>query len=538
MNWLIKSKLDYKLPPTNRLSAILQTVFGDRNLPNSDITSGSVLEVLSDLNQKELKKAVLIINKAIKAKKPILIYGDYDCDGVCATAILWETLHQLGANVLPFIPHRLDHGYGLSEKGIEAARSLFPDQKPLIITVDNGIRAEKIAESLQKEGIDLIITDHHIADVMPKASAIVHSTQICGAGVAWVLASQFMPQVSIDLVALATICDQMPLIGLNRLFVIAGLKELRSVTRIGLESLYELSQITDPSTLNTYHLGFVIGPRLNAAGRLGNALAALRLLCTKNSQKAAEYAQNLNDQNQTRQELTADYFEQALNYFKKLKSLPNLLFYAHPNIPEGILGLIAGKLTETFARPAIVLNTGSSQVKGSARSLNSLDITAILNQASEYLLDFGGHQLAAGLTTTSDKVEALEKKLLEISANFDPTVFVKNLEIEMELLESDLQMSLVDSLEKFSPFGLGNQEPIFAATFTNNQYRIVGQTQKHLKLNLKNADQNFSAIGFNMAHRVAEINQNQPVQYAFTLEKNTYLGKTSLQLKIKDFRCV
>lgn len=539
MKWQIKSTLSADIAAADRLDAIIDTVFGQRHLPDTDLDVRSLLTCLPDLDQKQLQKAVVIIKKAIKDQKPIIIYGDYDCDGVCATALLWETLHAQGAKVMPFIPHRIDHGYGLSQKGITACLNLFPDSlnlKPLIITVDNGIRAHEIAKNLKKQGIDLIITDHHIVETLPEAAAIVHSTQICGAGVAWVLASQFIDQPATDLVALATICDQMPLLGVNRLLVKSGLKHLQNPSRVGLKALYRVAQINEPSSIDTYHLGFIIGPRINAAGRLGHAIEALRLLCTQNAAAAATYAEALNAQNLTRQELTADYVKQALLFFKNTDPLPNLLFYESENAPEGILGLIAGRLTEHFARPSVVLSTGSDLIKGSARSLNNLDITSLLSQSGDHLLDFGGHTLAAGLTTTVEKIKSLKDSLLNLSADFDQSLLEKYLEVELELIGSDLNFDLVNSLENYSPFGLANPQPIFCATFDRCQSKIVGQNQKHLKMTLFCGNQPFSAIGFNLASRLKELSFEKPLQFAFTVEKNTYLGKTTLQLNLKDFR--
>lgn len=554
MLWQIKSQIPKDLKQSERFGAILETLYANRELTDPKARElffvsklpplGEILKALPDLNIDHLKMAGDRITKAIKDAQPIIIYGDYDCDGVCSTAILWETLHSLGASAMPFIPHRLDHGYGLSEKGIADALKLFPDVKPLIITVDNGIRANAIAGQLKEQGIDLIITDHHVpCESLPEAVAIVHTIHLCGAGVAWLLSSSLkenvptdLSTVSADLVALATVCDQLPLTNINRLLVKSGLESLRYTTRPGLISLYAISGITDPTTLETYHLGFVIGPRINAAGRLGHAIEALRLLATKNVVKATEYADRLQDLNSDRQELTQNFADEAVRYFRNLSELPKLLFYTKDDCPEGILGLISSRLTETFARPSIVLSTGGDKIKGSARSVKGVNITEVLNQASEFLVDFGGHELAAGLTTDKERLNALSAKLETLSLPFDESLLQKFLSVELELLATDISNELLDILKKFSPFGMGNTQPLFAAKFNSWDSRPVGVTGQHLKLHLIDGATSLDAIGFNQAKEAIDIAVGSPIDVVFSIEENNFRGKTTLQLNVRAIR--
>ncbi len=551
MLWKINSKLPTNLDPSARLSAIEDLLLTHRGLKSevdrqqflSDELSDphQWINDISDLDFNQLKSAVSRIRQAIDSKQPIIIYGDYDCDGVCATAILWRALHSLHAKATPFIPNRFIHGYGLSEKGLNDALSSYKDNLPLIITVDNGIRAHSPADYLAKHQIDLIITDHHQpADTLPVATAIVHTISLCGAGVAWILASQLIADDSLlnellGLAALATICDQLPLIGINRLLVKFGLHQLRTTTNPGLQALYSVSQI-DSTQLDTYHLGFLIGPRINAAGRLGHALDALRLLCTSSPATASKYAISLNAQNLTRQELTQNYLKAALEHFNKLTTLPKLLFFPQHDCPEGILGLIAGKLTETFSRPSIVLSSGGDIIKGSARSIPGVNITDLLSRASHLLIDFGGHELAAGLTTSASQLSLLHDKLLELVHPLDDKLFSKTLDIELELLPSDINNQLLNLIQQFAPFGLGNPQPVLTSSFDQVDYRLVGADQRHLKLNLKSRGNTLNAIGFNLATHVNQLSSPPPFHFAFTVEANTYNGHTTLQLNIKDLK--
>lgn len=548
MIWNIKDKLKASTPE-DRLTEVRELLLKNLGLQLAATqqiffnppypTIENLLPLLRDLNQDELTKAVTRIKEAIKNQQPILIYGDYDCDGVCSTAILWQTLHSLGAIVYPFIPHRQHHGYGLTEKGLTAALEYInlkaPNTKPLIITVDNGITAIDSVKILTENNIDLIITDHHTKPaVLPNVSAIVHTTTLSGSGVAWLLASTLTspPPLALGLAALGTVCDLLPLLGPNRQIVTHGLKALRYPNNPGLEALYHSAGITDPSIIDTYHLGYVIGPRINAVGRLDHALDALRLLCTSNPRTAASLAEKLNSLNLDRQEVTAKHSLDAINHFSSLKPLPNLLFISSPDYHEGIIGLIASRLVEQFNRPAIVISTSLGLAKASARSVHPINITKLISHAKDHLLGYGGHHSAAGFSLNPDNLDSV-KNLLELKArDYDPSLFDRSLDIELELEPQDLTFDLLHLIEEFAPFGVGNQKPIFSSVIPIASHRLLGQKQNHLKINPASPYQSLDLIGFNLADKAKLLKQVN--RFAFTLDKNIYNGRTSLQLILKD----
>jgi single-stranded-DNA-specific exonuclease len=488
---------------------------------------------LKDLDQKQLHLAVKHIRRAIKNKQPILVYGDYDCDGICATALLWETLHSLGALARPFIPRRDVHGYGLSAKGIKEAVKTF-DKTPLIITVDNGITASKTISAFPE--YEFIVTDHHQpSGELPETLATVHSQLLSGTGVAWVLASSLLgTPAETELVALGTVCDLLPLLGANRSLVISGLKQLRATRRPGLQALYTFAGIKDESQIDTYHLGYLIGPRINAVGRLGHGLDALRLLCTRKAAAASALAQKLSTVNQDRQLLTSEFTSEAERILTELETLPKILVVASPNFHEGIIGLVASKLVEKYHRPAVAVSLGETVSKGSARSVSGIDITKLLLIASQGKAEMGGHSQAAGFKLETEFWPELEHSIGRQAELVDEKLLAKRLSLVTELMPSDLSLELYQELEQFAPFGMGNDKPLFASVLSIRQGRPVGQNDKHLKLELEESDIRFQAIGFGLGSRWQKLGKGLNLRWAYSLEKNTWQGISSLQLQIKD----
>jgi single-stranded-DNA-specific exonuclease len=526
--------------------SLIRRFLAIRNLPTddksiSDFTSKIHLtkEYLireTSIDVKQIKVAIELINKYIQKKKPIIIYGDYDVDGICATAILWQTLNHLGARVLPFLPKRDEHGYGLSEKGLSDAVKLFPNEKPLIITVDNGITSSKV---IKKFDLDFILTDHHqIPTEKPITKALVHTTAISGTGVAFVL-SYFLTNSKppLDLVALATVCDQLPLTGINRQFVIQGLSEIQSKKRIGLKTLIEQSGIDSKQEINTYHLGFVIGPRLNATGRLGHALDALRLLCTNNEKQAITIAQSLNSLNQDRQELTSSGVNSAIDMISKLKKIPKIILVKSPDFHEGIIGLIAAKLSDKFHRPAIAIAEGEEVSKASARSVPGLDITSLLRQVSHVLLDIGGHDGASGFTIITKNISRLETEIEKLEHLITDKLISPHLAIDL-LLHQNQDLNEVNlALKRLSPFGPGFKEPLLSlSSLEIISKRLVGSNATHLQLSAKDPNGKiYQAIGFNQATSYPLAEKNI-FDFAFFLSENHYNGQITLQLHLQNLK--
>lgn len=543
MLWQIKTNLKQS-KAADRLKELEEFLLSHRGLTDQKdiddfldppIPSLDIINQLPDLKKEEFFEAINFIITAAKEQRPIIVYGDYDCDGVVATAILWESLYKLTPNVRPFIPSRTEHGYGLSREGLIDALKMFPDANPLVITVDNGITATDVVAEFSS--VDIIITDHHQAgSKLPKSKYLVHTTKISGAGVAWLVASylQNTPQ-EVGLLAMATVCDLLPLTGPNRAFVKHGLKQLESTTRPGIVALKRLAGVSD-TVLDTYHLGFILGPRINAAGRLGQGMDALRLLCTKSSDQASNLAQLLDETNSDRQFLTQKHTQNALRSVKNELVLPDIIVLASHDYHEGIIGLIAGKVVEEFNRPCVVMAIQGDNVKGSARSPIGIDITAILRHAGEGLIECGGHTQAAGLKMDLKNLDQFKAKLTEVSKDIDPKKFEKLLDVDARLEELDISFDLLESLSRFAPFGVQNPNPTFVSTFSKIKTRLVGKQQNHLSLDLKNGKGKLSAIGFNLAKLLPEIENSFDLDVVFHLTKNSYMGKDSLQLQVQDLK--
>lgn len=484
------------------------------------------------INAVSLKKAVSRIKKAIKGKESIVVYADYDADGITAGAIMWETLHALGARVMPYIPHREQEGYGLSIKGIDSVRATYDPS--LIITVDHGITAKDKVLYAQSQGIDVIVTDHHTKpDALPKC-LIVHTTKLCGAGVSWFVAKELgVPDVA--LAAIGTIADMVALTGANRSIAKYGLKELNKTTRIGLTSLIRDAGLMQ-GALSVYDVSHVLAPRLNAMGRLVHAMDALRLLCTKQPDKAMLLAKQLGLTNSQRQQLTSDTTSHALQglSLKQGGSLPKLLFVAHDTYNQGVIGLVAGKLVEEYYRPAIVVSQGPEISKASARSIPGFNIVEAIRTCKDLLIDVGGHPMAAGFTVETKNLDLLKSRMEALAEkNIKEELLTRELRIDMELPILKVTGELWQKLRDFEPFGFGSPEPVFATRgVTVDGHRLVGADGKHLKLRIGPIE----AIAFGFGHLYGKMKPDKPVDIAYTIDMNVWNGRKRLQLKIKDIR--
>lgn len=491
------------------------------------------------IDETQLQTALSIIKFHINKQVPIIVFGDYDADGITATAILWETLHHLGAKTIPFIPSREQHGYGLSIEGLEDALGLV-QSVPLIITVDNGIVANQAALWLKEKQIPLIITDHHSkGETIPLAEAIIHSTQISGAGVAWFLSKELSiesAQSTLELACIGTIADMMPLFEVNRSFAKLGLEALQHTSRPGLRALLSQADITNQTQLTTYHINYVIAPRLNATGRLEHALDSLRLICTKNPDRATILAEKLGDTNRTRQDLTTDLLDRAINYVNP-NSIDPIIVVADENFHEGIIGLIAGKLVENFYRPSIVISQKQTISKASARSIKGVNITEMIRSQSHLLLGAGGHPMAAGFSIETGKIEQFKQSLLEYASNhLDKSVFNPVLEIDCAINESTITEQLYQQIQQLQPFGIGNHEPVIALHQVKvARVQFIGKTGNHLKITFsRQGDVPIQAIWFNPPQNTPKIKPGNLIDIAGIISQNTWQNKTSLQIILKD----
>ena len=511
------------------------------------------------LSSRSLSRGISRIKKAIDNQELIVVYGDYDADGVCAAAILWETLHCLGGKAMPFIPLRQEEGYGLSLAGLQRIKKELGPVK-LIITVDNGITAFKAAAAAKKQGIDLIITDHHLpGKKKPAAAAIIHTTKLSGAGVAWFFSRELNRRLRPrsgatnplrgrieELAAIGTVADMMPLVGPNRSLVKYGLEKLKKTQRPGLLALFQEARL-ETKTFTPWQISFLIAPRLNAMGRLADAMDALRLLCTPDRVRAKSLVQKLNQENARRQRLT----EQATRHAQKIfvKPWPKLLFVSSPDYHEGVIGLVAGDLVRKCQRPAFVFSVGKKLAKGSARSIEGFNLIQAIGQCENLLVGYGGHPLAAGLTVEKSKLALLKKRLTVIAEKkLKDKQLTPILKIDCQLRLFHLTWKLYEGMEKLAPFGLANSKPVFCSRGlrVTNQ-RTVGNNGKHLKLRLDDPrtpkietmlafeeNQSLEAIGFGMGDLAAKIKPGDLIDIAYTLENNSWRDTEKLELKIKD----
>lgn len=491
---------------------------------------------------------------AIEQKEPIAVYGDYDVDGVTATALLVLTLQSLGADARPRIPNRFDEGYGLNT---EALDELKAEGVLLVITVDCGIRSPKEISYGRAIGLDMIISDHHqpAEGNLPDALAVINPKQtgdtypdkdLAGVGVAYKIVqalfahtkpptSGFQLEDTLDLVALGTVADLAPLVGENRILVRKGLQKIRETKRQGLFSLAAVSDLTLARTTAT-SIGFILGPRLNAAGRLESALAAYNLLTTTDVKCAGELAQQLNMQNRQRQELTRKIQEEAEAMALAEDPGSKLLFAVHPDFNSGVVGLAAARLVETYYLPAVVGQVLEDTTRCSCRSIPEFHITQALDQCSDLLIRHGGHAAAAGFTVLNKNLEALKERLRVIAGEqLEGRDLRQTLNADAEVSLSDLHADLLKHLNYLQPTGYGNPEAVFVTRNVRvTNARTVGSDGRHLKLTVTDGRVTFDAIGFRLGHLQPELPLK--VDLIFTFESNEFNGRITLQLNLKDVK--
>lgn len=500
-----------------------------------------------EIDKSSLAAALKRIKRAIKDKESIVVYADYDADGICAGAIMWETLHHLGANVMPYIPHRVEEGYGLSVKGIDAIKDQH-DVK-LIITVDHGITGKEKVAYAKSLGIDVIVTDHHVKPKDVPDCTIVHTTMLCGAGVSWFLAKELLLAYHVSLVtyrdellalsAIGTIADMVPLVGPNRAIVKYGLEIINKTSRVGLDALIAEAGLTK-GTLSVYEVSHILAPRLNAMGRIEHALDALRLLCTHRKERADELAAKLGLTNRERQQLTVDTAIHAKEIVTRDKrhETRKLLFIVDESYNQGVIGLVAGKLVEEYYLPTIVVSKGETISKASARSISGFNIVEAIRKMSDILVDVGGHPMAAGFTVETKHLETLQNRLEDLAAKeLTEELLTRTLKIDAEIPLEFVTEELWKKLQAFQPFGFGNSEPVFATRgVTIKEARLVGADGKHLKLLVTSHLSliAISAIAFNFGRLYGKLRPNAQVDIAYTIDRDTWNGNSKIQLKIKD----
>lgn len=503
------------------------------------------------MNMLNLPQAVDRINYAIEHEQAIVIYGDYDADGVTATALLGQALRALGAKVNEYIPNRFDEGYGLN---LDALGSLSEAGANLIITVDCGIRSWDEAEFAQSAGMDLIITDHHYPlEELPPAFAVINPKQpadsypeknLAGVGLAYKLVEALYslkeyphhdPRDYLDLVALGTVADLVPLTGENRSLVRSGLELIRQPIRQGMMALIGVSGLT-PARISTTDISFALAPRLNASGRLESALASLNLLISSDPMQAAQLAQWLEIQNRERQKVMREIQMKSEQRIIVDDQIPLLLFDADPEYNAGVVGLAASRLTEQYYRPSIIASIGETYTRGSCRSIPEFHITQALDQCHDLLEHHGGHAAAAGFTIRNESLDALVTRMRRIASQQLGELDLRpKITAEMEMPLSELKPDLLKYLSWLQPTGMGNPVPVFMSHGLRvTRQRAIGADGAHLKLTVTDGNITYDAIAFRQGYWIAQLPPLIDLMYTFEL--NEFNGQVSLQLNVKDIR--
>ncbi|MCH7690094.1 MAG: single-stranded-DNA-specific exonuclease RecJ [candidate division Zixibacteria bacterium] len=512
---------------------------------------------LSDLHDPFLlhgmDKAMERVTKALLANEKIVIYGDYDVDGITATSLLYIIFNKLGAQVDYFLPNRLVEGYGLSVDGINEVKKQGAD---LIITVDTGINAIDEVAYANSQGIDVIITDHHEPrEILPEAVAIINPKQehcqfneeLSGVGVAFKFAQAVHKALGqsetelyehLDLVALGTAADIVPLVGENRVLTRFGIPQISRTTKPGLKSLTFVSGLMGKE-ISTGQVVFVLAPRINAIGRLGDAKEAIRLLSTRDEKVAQEVARKLDDDNRKRKRIDEETLNEALAQLKEIADLENdkAIVLAGEGWHLGVIGIVASRIVERYHLPTVMISLKDGLGKGSARSIPGFHLCDALNKCEDFLIQYGGHKYAAGLSIEAKNVEKFRKKFIEVSnSELSDDDIQPKLKIDMEIELSEVNDHFMELLEKFAPFGPQNMRPVF---LTRN-CEIVGRPSvvgnNHLRLRVRKGTTVIDVIGFGFGDMLNQISTGSLVDAVYTLEYNTYNNVTRVQMRIKDIK--
>lgn len=511
--------------------------------------------------------------QAVRDGQPIVVYGDYDVDGVTASAILWHVLRLAGARVDIYVPHRVEEGYGLNSRAIEQ----LAQGRPVIVSVDCGITACGPARAAKEAGVDLIITDHHEFDEaglgLPDAHTLVHPRlpgsaypfgQLCGAAVAFKVAWEFARQhcgsdrlpdpfrdLLLDLlsyVALGTVADVVPLVDESRVMAVYGLGQIKRTGFVGLNALIDASNLREEK-IGAYHVGFVLGPRLNACGRMGHAQEAVRLLTTGDPGEAAKIAAFLTRENERRRSVERGIFEQAMRMVVENgydQPDQRAIVLGHEDWHPGVIGIVASRLVEAFARPVVMLHypTNSEDeaevtAQGSARSVAGVSIYDAIAHCQEMLSSFGGHAMAAGLKVPVSRVDQFRRRLVGwVNDRLAPEDLVGTLEIDTVCRLGDLSLGLFEQIDRLAPFGRANPSPVLCVRGVINDQpaRRIGAGGKHLRLMLRQDRRLMSAVGFGMGDLAERLPVGTEIDVVFEPKVSTWQGRRQAEIHVKDLR--
>lgn len=553
------------LSKTLGISKTVATVLVNRKIDGVETASlflQSKIKSLADpFLLKDSQKAAEIIVEYIKNKKKIVIYGDYDVDGITSTLIMYQFLTHIGAKVDHYIPHRLEDGYGLNTYTLE---EIATNKGELVITVDCGITSVDEVKYAKDLGLETIIVDHHhVAETVPPAIAIVNPHQpdckypfkeMAAVGVAFSFLMVLKKVVEkdgffkgqlpnlveyLDIVAMGTVADMVPLLESNRIFVKHGLLQMQKNKRPGLLALANICGLKNLKEITPAAISYKMAPRLNAAGRIGNAIKGLELIECLDYDTALKMAEELNLTNEYRQQLEAEIFEQAISKVENsdiLETKSAIILYSQKWHP-GVIGIVASRLVEKYYKPTIMISVEDGVGRGSARSIPQLHIYNILEELSGYLVQYGGHKYAAGLTIKESNIEEFIARFdILVSKALSNESYSQSTDIDAELPLNELAPDLIVALSKLEPFGMNNQEPNFLAKNVQIlKQSVINRSHLHWKLGLPDTTMTFNSIGFGLLNEQNSPNVGDMVDIVYFPRINTYGGNITLQLYIKDF---
>jgi single-stranded-DNA-specific exonuclease len=564
-NWILKSKGDpfliQQLMTDLNINSVLASLLVQRGVSTfkeaKDWFRPSLDNLLDPFLMKDMDKAVERLIKAIDSEEKILIYGDYDVDGTTAVSLLRLFLNNYSKNLDYYIPDRYKEGYGVSKAGIDFA---IEHSFSLIITLDCGIKANNNISYAQLHAIDVIVCDHHNqGDELPDAFAILNPKRIdcgypfkdlsgCGVGFKFMQAfciKKNIPAIALfehlDIVAISIASDIVKITGENRILVYFGIQQILKKPSLGIDAIKRIAQI-DGSSLSVSDIVFKIGPRINAAGRIGSGRLAVELMTCKDESLVMTIVGEVNSNNEFRKDLDKSITAEALQMIEtdlnRANKKTNVVY--SPQWHKGVVGIVASRITEVYYRPTIVLTHANGMITGSARSVDGYDLYSALEQCSDLLDHFGGHMFAAGLSLEEENLDAFKCRFEEVvSATIKPEMLIPKIKIDAELSLSLITPKFYRILKQFEPFGPGNMTPLFLTQQIdgNDTIRSIGSDGSHLKMKVKTKDtkNGLDAIGFGFG-KDAELLKKSQFDICYSVEENEFRGETTLQLRIRDIR--
>lgn len=501
---------------------------------------------------KDMEKAAERIRRARDNKEKVTIYGDYDVDGITSIAILYKHLTEMGIDTDYYVPDRMQEGYGVNKDALDKIHS---NGSSLVITVDTGITAVEESEYAKEIGIDVIVTDHHeckerIPDVYaaidPKRKDCPYPFKsLAGVGVVFKLIQALDEKKSLsdlmdkyaDLMCLGTVADISPLIDENRVIVTEGLKRFKTTNNIGLKALIDVS--TNGKAITTSTIGYTIAPRINASGRLGCASRSVELFLTDDAEKAKKLAESLCEENTLRQQTEQKMFKEAMEYLDAHPEVKedNVIVIPHADWHHGIVGIVSSKITEKFYKPSILFAIDGDEAKGSGRSVNGFNLFGALENCSDLLEKFGGHELAAGLTIKADNIEKFRKKINSCSQNqINDAMLTPTIQLDAAIKVPYITLETVNDINKLQPFGVDNPTPSFAVRSIKIHKISVMSDGKHLRMTLLKDGKYLDSVGFGMGEYYQYLEEGDIIDVAFALDINDYKGFQNVQLILKDIK--